>query len=170
MSLSSITIIGNTSGPPRQEVSQSGTNYSIVNVAVNRKDYKTGQSKPVWYSVTLWGTQSDFWSDKVNQGDKVCAVGDFYNEPYLNKDGNPAVSNRISAKNFLKLNYSEAPQAAQPQVAQPQVAQPQPTQHVPQAPAAPAQPQPVPPVQQAVPPAAPVPANPAASDGTEIPW
>jgi single-strand DNA-binding protein len=69
------------------------------------------QEKTTWFSVTVWGNQAETCAQYLAKGSQVMCIGTVEARAYMGKDGNPAVSLDLKARDVRFLSRtSERPE------------------------------------------------------------
>jgi len=108
-----IILIGNLGRDPELRYTQSGQPVTNLSVATNRKwtDRESGEAREetTWFRVAVWGNQAEPCNEHLRKGSQVLVEADrIQPSPYLNKDGEPAASLEVTARNVRFIGGRDA--------------------------------------------------------------
>lgn len=103
-----IILVGNLGRDPEMRYTPSGTPVTNLSVATNRQwtDRESGEPRKetTWFRVTVWGKQAETCNEYLKTGQTVLIEADrIQASPYLNKEGQPAASLEVTARNVRFL-------------------------------------------------------------------
>lgn len=107
MSYQQVIIIGNLGRDPELKYTPNGDALCKFSVAVSEKwRNKAGeqQEKTVWFSVTCWGNQAETCAQYLSKGSQVMVIGTVETRAYTAKDGTPAASLDLKARDVRFLS------------------------------------------------------------------
>lgn len=106
MSYQQAIIIGNLGRGPELKYTASGDAVCKFSVAVTERWTKGGerQEKTTWFSVSVWGNQAETCNQYLGKGSQVMVIGTVEARAYQGKDGNPAASLDMRARDVCFLS------------------------------------------------------------------
>ena len=117
-----ITIVGNVGATPDLKYTPAGAALCNFSVAVN-ESWGSGderREKTTWFKVTAWKSLAETVHEHLRKGAQVMVVGTVSVSPYTNREGNPAASLELSARDVRFLGRkSDADEDHQQEVAAP---------------------------------------------------
>ncbi len=86
-------------------------NFSVaVTERWNDRQSNERREKTTWYKVTLWNQQAENLSRYIEVGKQVMVTGNVEAEGYMNRNGEPAASIKLTARDVQLLgNRGDAP-------------------------------------------------------------
>ena len=118
LTMNIIILQGNLGSEPEMSYTNSGIARTTFSLAVNQR--WTGydgvqQEKTVWFRITCWRKQAETTSQYLRKGSKVLIQGEAEEAyGYLNRDGENAASNQVTAQKVTFLDPPTHNQAGQP--------------------------------------------------------
>lgn len=116
MSFQQTIIIGNVGRDPELRYTQSGRPVLGFSVAVSERwtDRETNEKreKTTWYKVSVWGPRAEALKPHIRKGDQIQIVGNVTVSAYTDKDGNPAASLELNAREIVLLRNNSNGQGA----------------------------------------------------------
>jgi single-strand DNA-binding protein len=107
MSWQQMIVVGNCGRSPELRYLQSGTAVCDFSVAVSESwnDQQSGEKreKVTWFKVSAWGKLAEICNQYVVKGKQVMVVGTVEARAYQGKDGQPACSLDLRAKDVQFL-------------------------------------------------------------------
>ena len=135
-----LTLIGNLGSDPELRNTATGVPVCTFRLAVNKQWHgQDGEQKEkvTWFRVTAWQKLAEVVNEHLRKGRRVLVVGELENpQAYLNKAGEPAATNEVTARTVRFLdtaadgdlafeeNSGSEPVAPKPVAAQPAKSQP----------------------------------------------
>jgi single-strand DNA-binding protein len=114
MSYQQVILVGNLGRDPELKYTPAGDALCKFSVAVSEKwrnKANEQQEKTVWFSVTVWGNQAETCAQYLAKGSQAMIIGTVEARAYMGKDGNPAVSLDLKARDVRFLSRtSERPE------------------------------------------------------------
>lgn len=109
MSYQQMICVGNLGRDPELKYAQSGDAVCKFSVAVTERWTKGGerQEKTTWFSVSVWGNQAETAAQYLSKGSQVMVIGTVEARAYQGKDGNPAASLDMRARDVRFLSRRE---------------------------------------------------------------
>jgi single-strand DNA-binding protein len=101
-----VIIVGNVGRDPEMRYTAQGVAVCDFSVAVNKVTGK-GESRKeetTWFKVSVWRERAEVASQYVKKGMKIMVVGEVKASAYTNKQGQPAASLEITARDFQFLD------------------------------------------------------------------
>lgn len=95
----SVTIVGNVGRSPELQYGQDGKARCKFSVAVNDR-YRDDTD---WFQVTVWGKQGEACNEYLDKGSRVLVRGQVRGHAYTRKDGSPAMSLDLDAREVVFL-------------------------------------------------------------------
>jgi single-strand DNA-binding protein len=102
-----VSVKGRITAKPEVKKSEKGNEWAKVGLAVNyeKKDKKGKKKEEVtFYDLLLFGKQSEIFS-KLKKGDYVKAEGDYLQEIYINKKGEPGINNSVLVNEITPVTF-----------------------------------------------------------------
>jgi single-strand DNA-binding protein len=107
------TVVGNLGSTPEMRYTPNGIPVTNFSVAVNEKYGETEST--IWFRVACWRQLAEVTSQYLSKGRQVFITGRISARPYLDRDGNPAVSLELTADTIKFLGRPDNHQGpAQP--------------------------------------------------------
>ncbi len=135
-----LTLIGNLGSDPEMRNTANGVPVCTFRLAVNKQWHgQDGEQKEkvTWFRVTAWQKLAEVVNEHLRKGRRVMVVGELENpQAYLNKAGEPAATNEVTARTVRFLdtatesdlafddNIASEPVTTKPVAPQPAKAQP----------------------------------------------
>jgi len=99
-----VILVGNLGADPEMRYTPSGQPVTNFRLATNRRwtDRESGDKKEetTWFRVVVWGKQAEFCNEYLRKGRTVLVEADrIQASSYLNKEGQPAASLEVTARN-----------------------------------------------------------------------
>lgn len=107
MSYQQIIIVGNLGREPELKYTPTGDALCKFSVAVSEKwrnKANEQQEKTTWFSVSVWGNQAETCNQYLGKGSQVMVIGTVEARAYQGKDGNPAASLDMRARDVRFLS------------------------------------------------------------------
>ncbi len=115
MSWQQTIIVGNCGRSPELKYLQSGTAVCEFSVAVSESwnDQASGEKKEktTWFKVSAWGKLAEVCNQYIQRGKMVMVVGTVEARAYMGKDGQPASSLDLRARDVRFLGSREHAEA-----------------------------------------------------------
>jgi|RhiMetdeSRZDD1v2_1073273.scaffolds.fasta_scaffold2272864_2 single-strand DNA-binding protein len=101
-----VTIVGNVGRDPEMNYTPQGVAVCRFSVAVNKVTGKgeTRKQKTTWFRVTVWREKAETASQYVKKGMKILVTGEVDISVYTDKQGQPAASLELTARDFQFLD------------------------------------------------------------------
>lgn len=96
--MNNLQIIGNCTKDPDMRTTQQGKSVCVFTVAVNRRKKTEGQQDVDFFRVNAWDAMGENCAKYLTKGKKVCVVGSVGVHAYLDREGKPAASMEVMAK------------------------------------------------------------------------
>jgi single-strand DNA-binding protein len=113
MSYQQVILVGNLGRAPELRYLPSGDAVVKFSVAVSERWKKNGeqQEKTTWFNVSAFGAMAENCNQYLDKGSQVMCIGTVEARAYMGKDGNPAVSLDLKARDVRFLSRtSERPE------------------------------------------------------------
>ena len=92
-------LMGTVGNAPELRTGQSGTPWTRVSLAVNRRD------EPEWWDVTLFGKKAELAQRLLRPGVNIVAVGELEIDSWVDQEGRTRKSTRLKATDFTITSY-----------------------------------------------------------------
>ena len=101
-----MTIIGNLTNDPELRTTTSGKNVCNFTVAVNRPRRNGEDQGADFFHVSAWNESADNCAKYLAKGRKVCVIGEVSVRAYSAKNGDPAASMEVKAREVEFLSQA----------------------------------------------------------------
>lgn len=98
--MSTVVIAGNI-GKVEHRMTQAGKGLTKISVAETH--YVLAEKKTVWYTVTIWDSNTNSSWSALDKGDKIIVIGTLNKRSYKKADGSDGVENELTPYKIEKI-------------------------------------------------------------------